>query len=123
MHAEVAVSTPLPAKPSRWLGGPPGILFYLATACACLFALDANRRGSLVGLLIVAPVWLVIAGVWLVRFVAAATDAGWRLPVAHWLRWLVIPMVMGSVFLVTRTGAVFDARLALSRGALDQMVA
>ena len=78
MHAEVAVSTPLRAKPSRWLAGPPGILFYLATACACLFALDANSRGSLVGLLIVAPVWLVIAGVWLVRFVAAATDAGWR---------------------------------------------
>jgi hypothetical protein len=63
----------------------------VTTAGAILLALDANSRGSLVGLLIVAPVWLVIAGVCLVRFVTAATSAGWRMPVAQWLRWLVIP--------------------------------
>jgi len=50
-----------------------------------------------------------------------ASRNGLRMPGAHWLRWLLVPVVMGSVFLITRTDTLFDARLALSRSAMDQM--
>ena len=102
---------------------PPGIPLYVATAFAILIAIDANSRSSFTGFLLTAAVWFVLACIWTIRFVAAAVAARSRprLPAAYWIRWLAIPIVMGSVFLVTRTEALFDARLALSRPALNQM--
>jgi hypothetical protein len=114
---------PVPARPSRWRVSPPGVLFYLATATAIVIALDASSRGSLGTYLIAAPIWFVIAAAWLVRFGMAAARTRLRMPTAHWTRWLMIPVAMGLAFLVTRTDVLFDTRLALSRGAMDQMAA
>lgn len=114
---------PGPAGPSRWRVGPPGKLFSLATAVAIVIAVEASSRASLVTNLIAAPVWLVIAGAWVMRFAVAASRTRLRMPIAHWTRWLVIPVAMGLVFFLARTDVLFDTRLALSRGAMDQMAA
>jgi hypothetical protein len=103
--------------------GPPGVLIYLATAAAIALAIDANSRGSFSLFLLVAPVWILLAGIWFVRFVGAASTKQLRSSVWHWARWLAIPIAMGLVFAVTRTGALFDTRLALSRDAMDQVAA
>lgn len=118
-----ADTAPLPAPASRWRVGPPGVLFYLATGVSILIALDANSRDSLGTLLLAAVLWLGVAGVWLGRFLVAAHRTGLRMPASHWVRWLVIPLVMALVFAVTRTEVVKDARLALSRDAMDAMAA
>jgi hypothetical protein len=112
---------PAPPAASRWSVGPPGGLFYLATAVAILIALDANSRDSLWMLLITAILWLGLAASWFARFLFAAHRTGLRLPAALWVRWLAIPLVLVLVLAVTRTGVVKDARLAMSRGAMDSM--
>lgn len=103
--------------------GPPGWLFGLATIFAILFAFDANSRDSLWMLMVTMTLWFGIACVWLGRFVVAAQRTGMRMPIRHWARWLVIPLVLLLAFGVTRTPLVKDARLALSRPAMDAMVA
>ena len=90
---------------------------------AIVIALDADSRDSFGALLIAVPIWFLLAGVWFVRFVVALGRDGSRMSVAHWARWLMIPIAMGLVFLLTRTDALFDARLSLSRGAMDVMAA
>jgi hypothetical protein len=119
-RATCAPSAPRPAAPLR-LAGPPGALFYLVVIVAILVAVDASTRKSLGMLLVGAPLWLVIAGVWFVRFVVALWDTRARMPVVQWARWLAIPLVLGLVFAAARTDALFRARFDLSRGALDAM--
>lgn len=116
-------STQLPLRSARRVIAPPGVLFYLATAIAIFLAIDANSRDSFSTFLLAAPIWLVLAGIWSIRFALAAAQARLRLPLAHWIRWLAIPIVMSLVVLVTRTDVLFDVRLELSRDAMDQMVA
>lgn len=103
--------------------GPPGVRFYVATLAAVLLALDATTSRSLDTFIIAAPIWLVIGIVWLLRFVPAASRARLRLPRPDWARWLVIPVLMGSVFAGSLTDLLYDARLTLSREALDTMAA
>jgi hypothetical protein len=117
----LAGPAPLPARRHRWRGGPPGILFYVATIAGAVLALDANSRGSLGALLLAVPLWLALAVVWLIRFVTAARRTRLRMSATDWFRWLAIPIVMGFVFLVTRTDAVVNARFDLSRGSMDQV--
>jgi hypothetical protein len=120
--AEVETAqTPLRA-PGR-VGPPPGFVFYVATAIAIVMGIDASSRDSFSTFLLAAPIWLILAGIWAIRFAAATAQSRLDLPIAHWVRWLIVPVVMGFVFFVTRTDALFDARLALSRGAMDQMAA
>jgi len=101
----------------------PGIVFYSVTLGALVLAVDANTRGSLDLLLVTAPIWLAIAIVWVLRLLLAGGRARWRLSAAEWARWLVIPLAMGGVFAITRTDALINARLDLSRGAMDAMAA
>jgi hypothetical protein len=103
--------------------GPPRVLFGVATTLAILMALDANSRQALVMLLIAAPLWLIVAATWLVGFLVVARRTRLRMSVADWARWVVIPVAMGLVFLLTRSHMLFDARLSLSRPALDEMAA
>jgi hypothetical protein len=103
--------------------GPPGLLFYLVVALAILIALDTNSRISLDGLLITAPFWLLLAGTWLLRFVAAVWTYRGRIPRGHWLRWLAVPALLGGVFVLTRYNVPYELRLAASRGAMDQVAA
>ena len=110
-------------RKSRTRVGPPGLLSILITAAAILLALDTNSRMSWTGFFLTALVWLVLAGAWFLRLIAAVASGGWRLPPTEWVRWLVIPAALAVVFAITRTDAVFDARFSLSRGALDAMAA
>lgn len=103
--------------------GPPGILFYLATVGALVLGVDANSRGAFSMAMLALGAWALVALVWLIRFLGAASSRRLRLPAVHWLRWLVIPVAMGIVFLWTQTDGPSDARLALSRGAMDQSAA
>jgi hypothetical protein len=96
-------------------------MFYVVTLGAILLALDTNSRASISGLLLTAPIWLLLAVIWLLRFGLAVRANRGRMSAAHWARWLVIPLALGLVFGITRTDAVKDARFDLSRGALDQM--
>jgi hypothetical protein len=112
---------PAPTPASRWAVGPPGALLYLAAGIAILIALDANSRMSLITFMIAGPIWLVIAAVWLGRFARTVSRIRGQMPLADQVRWLLIPAAMGLAFLVTRTDVVFQARLNLSRGALDEM--
>jgi hypothetical protein len=86
-----------------------------------VIALDANSRMSFITFMIAGPIWLVIAAVWVGRFAWTVSHIRGQMPVADQVRWLVIPVAMGLVFLVTRTDVVFQTRLNLSRGAMDQM--
>jgi hypothetical protein len=97
------------------------VWFYLVTLGAILIALDANSRSSFWLLLITAAIWLILATVWLIRFVVAIRVNRGHMSPAIWARWLVIPLALGLVFGITRTDAVKDSRFDLSRGALDQM--
>jgi hypothetical protein len=105
------------------LEGPPGVLFYLATVIAIVVALDANSRASLWMLFLAIPFWVGLAATWCLRFVAAAGIHRLRLTPRHWARWMVVPVVLGLVFALTRFDVPFDARLAASRGAMDQAAA
>lgn len=67
--------------------------------------------------------WAFVALVWLIRFLGAAWSKRLPFPATHWVRWLVIPVAMGLVFLWTRTDGPSGVRLALSRGAMDQAAA
>jgi hypothetical protein len=109
------------APGSRRIIGPPGLLFYIVTLGAILLALDANSRDSFWLFLLSAPIWLLLAAIWLFRFGLAVRANRGRMSAAHWARWLAIPLALGLVFGITRTDAVKDARFDLSRGALDQM--
>jgi hypothetical protein len=107
----------------RTFAGPPAVLFFLVVVAAILLALDTNSRDSLGGLLLSVPVWLLLAAVWLARFVWAISRTKGRMRASHWARWLAIPIALGLVFAVTRTDAVKQARFDLSRSALDEMAA
>lgn len=102
--------------------GPPGVLFYRATAIAIVVA-DANSRASLGLLLLALPIWVLLAAIWLLRFLDAAWTERLRLPLRHWVRWLAVPVVLGVVFVLTRYDVPFDVRLAASWGAMDQAAA
>ena len=115
---DAASSTSSPGR-SRWLG-PPGVLFYIATTVAVAVALDASSRHSLGMLAIAVVLWLAIALMWLVRFIS---HSRFRMSAAQWIRWLVIPAVMGMVFVAALSDSLFDTRFALSRSALDRMAA
>ena len=99
------------------------MVFYVATLAAIVLALDANSRSSFGLFLITAPIWLLLATIWLVRFVLAMGQTNGHINAAHWARWLAVPLALGLVFGVTRTLFVRDARFDLSRGPLDQMAA
>jgi hypothetical protein len=117
-------SATAPTTPKGYgMVGPPGILFYLATIAAIVLAVDANSRASFSTFLLVAPVWLVLAAIWIVRFVVAVSTKRLRPSIGQLARWLAIPVAMGLVFAVTRTDALFDARLSLSRAGMDQVAA
>ena len=119
-----ATASWLPSAISEWLRvGPPGVVFYAATFGAVLLALDANTRLSLGMLVVAAPIWFAMAGIWLMRFVVAGVRARWRLTGLAWARWLLIPMIMGTVFALTRTDLLVEARLGASRGAMNEMAA
>jgi hypothetical protein len=112
-----------PATGLRVVIGAPGRLFYLATFGAILLALYTNSAGSFLLLMLTAPIWLGLAVIWLVRFSWAVRGNRGRMSLASWAGWLAIPLALGLVFGVTRTDALIRARLAISRGALDQMAA
>lgn len=114
---------PAEVRTRRSRGGPPGVVSYLATAVAILIAVDASSRDSLWMFLIGAAVWVAIAVVWVTRFARAASRSELRRPLATWVRWMAIPLVMGIVFVIGLSGMLFDARFDMSRGALDQMAA
>jgi hypothetical protein len=103
--------------------GPPGVLFYLATAVAILIALDANSRASLKMLFFAFPIWVLLGATWTFWFVGLAWTRRLRFPVGHWVRWIGVPLALGLVFVLTRYNIPFDARLAASRGAMDQIAA
>jgi hypothetical protein len=103
--------------------GPPGLRFNLVTFGAILLALYTNSSGSLWLLFLTAPIWVVLAAIWLIRFLLAVRGNRGRMSTAHWARWLAIPLALGLVFGITRTDALIQARFDLSRGALDQMAA
>jgi hypothetical protein len=106
-----------------WSWGPPGIWLFLATAAAILLAVDANSLGALMESEIALAVSAFVAGVWLIRFVAAAWMRGLRLPISHWIRWLAIPIAFAVAVGLTRTSIPTDVRFAISRGAMDQAAA
>ena len=104
-------------------GGPPGIALWAGTAVAILLALDANSLESFSIAALALTVSTVVAGIWLIRFVAATRATGLRRPIRHWLRWLAIPLAFAVAVALTRTSIPSDVRFALSRGALDQAAA
>jgi len=123
MTATTQVAPPGRTLAALWRVGPPGLVFYALTLLAVLLALDANSRQSLSALLVVVPIWFGVAAAWTLRLILAGQRAGWRLAPVDWSRWLLIPLIMGAVFLVTRTDVLVEARLDLSRGAMDAMAA
>jgi hypothetical protein len=106
-----------------WAWSPPGRWLFLATACAVLLALDANSRESYSASIMALPVCLLVAGVWLVRFLHAAWSKRLDLPGAEWLRWLAIPAIFFVALRLTETTIPYDVRLTVSRGAMDQAAA
>ena len=112
-----------PAQIPEKAPGPPGLALTAFAVAAVLLALDGSSRRSLGVMLLSAPLWLGVAVVWLLRFLAAANAARWRFPVSVWARWAFIPVALGAVSIVAFTEVPFEARLALSRGAMDQMAA
>ncbi len=115
-----AVEMPNAVAPRKALG-PPGVLSYAAVVGAILLALDTISRESLGLLLVTVPIWLGLAGIWFVRLLMTLRETRGRMPAAHWVRWLAIPIALGMAFAVTRTDTLVQARFDLSRGALDSM--
>src|SRR5262245_31367432 len=113
----------MPVAAEHPLVGPPGVLFYIATIVAILLALDTNTRQSIDMLVLTIPIWLVVAGAWLFRFVMALFATRGRMSVAHWARWLAIPVALGLVVAVTRTDGPLRTRFDFSRGAFDELAA
>jgi hypothetical protein len=103
--------------------GPPGVLLISATCVSAIVVLDAASRPSLVRFAFGALIWLVIAAVWFGRFLLTVRRTRKRMPTRHWIRWLVVPVVLGLVAVSALSGAAFEARLALSRDAMDRLAA
>lgn len=106
-----------------WAWSPPGRWLFLATALAVLFALDASSRDSYSVWLTTWLVSLVVAVVWLFRFVHDLVTTRFAMPVGHWLRWLAIPLIFFVWSQVVQTDLPFDARLLVSRGPMDRAAA
>ncbi len=106
-----------------WVAGPPGWIFLAVAAIAIAFGLDANSRDSFDTAMLTVPVWFILAGTWTVRFLLMAWKTRLRRPVGQWIRWLVIPVALGTVFVLTSFEVPFDVRAALSRGAMNQAAA
>jgi hypothetical protein len=98
-------------------------LFFLGTAVAILAALDANSRASFGMILVAQMLWLVVAGIWVVRFLGAAWTRRLRFPITHWVRWLAVPAACGLVFVLMGLDVPYDVRLALSRDAMNEAAA
>lgn len=110
-------------RETHWAWEPPGIIFHCATALAVLAAFDANSRGAFLMAASTQMAWFLLAGIWLVRFVGAASTKRLRLPVLHWIRWMAVPLVLGVAFLLTQTSVPSDVRFSVSRGAMNQAAA
>lgn len=117
--ASPAITTSSEAR--RTVTPPPGLFFGLVTIAAILLGLAAHLNQSLMLLLVTIPVWLILAGSWLLRVAIAVLQSSGRMPAGHWARWLAVPVVMGLVFGLTQTTLLLDARFQASRGDLDAM--
>ena len=104
----------------RWLWGPPGISFYAATEVVAFVGLWVNSLDSFGGLLGTEMLWFLLAGAWIVRLVGAVISGRLTFDVRESVRWLGVPLILGAVFLLTRTSVPFDVRLSMSRDAMDQ---
>jgi hypothetical protein len=102
--------------------GPP-IPLFIATLVGVGLALDGSSRESLFTVLLAGVVSLGVLIVWLPRFLSAVGRARGRLTASKWAGWLAIPLLIGTVFAVSLTEGPSDARLSMSRGALDAMAA
>jgi hypothetical protein len=105
-----------------WLWKPPGVAFYVAAIIASLYAVWVSSVGS-VGTFALPMLWLPFCFLWLVRFVGALVVTAFDVRPTEWLRWIAVPVILGLAFLLTMSDVPFRARLALSRGAMDQVAA
>jgi hypothetical protein len=121
--APMRAPSSVPTVERPWWAGPPGIGLYGGTVVAILLALDANSIASFSIATLAFTLSTVVAGTWLIRFLAAALTTGLHMPVRHWLLWLAIPLAFAVSIGLTRTSIPTDVRLALSRGALEQAAA
>ena len=107
----------------RSLLRPPGTLFYIAVALAVVVAVWVSSLQDFGGALVTELLWGLLAAIWGVRLLGALITSRARFTAAEWARWLVVPLVFGLVFAWTLTEGPFEARLALSRAAMDRAAA
>jgi hypothetical protein len=123
-EVNVEVAVPAPADEPRaslvGLRRPPGILMIAATAVVVVLWIEASSRYSLMGMTFSLPVVGLIGLIWLIRFVAAGVKTRGRLSTRSWARWLLVPAVLVGAGVLTGFDVPFQARLALSRPAMDQ---
>jgi hypothetical protein len=68
-----------------------------------------------------AALWMILGAYWLVRLIAMLFAAGPRQVVSNWGRWAIPALIVLVAAALIWVGAPLHARLALSRGAMDEM--
>lgn len=121
--SRVALPRAAGRRPAFDLLGPPGILCWLGTGFASLTVLDASSRDSIDMTILAIPTLWFVAGCWLLRWLAAAWAARFRLAPILWLRWLAIPAFLGAAWMLAIGGVAADARYSASRTGMDQAAA
>jgi hypothetical protein len=122
--------SPEPAPASHWvaddrsiirsIAGPPGIVFFLATALAAVVALDAASGWAFLSLMAALAIWGVLGLIWVIRLFAALTQST-DPDLAGWIRWLGVPTIGFMVVAAGASGTATQVRFDLSRGAMDRL--
>lgn len=120
---EVAVPAPADAPKASLVGllGPPGILMIAATAVVVVLWIEASSRYSMIGGTLSLLVVGLIGLIWLIRFVAAGVKTRGRMSSRSWVCWLIVPALLIGAEVLTAFDVPFQARLALSRPAMDRV--
>lgn len=96
---------------------PPGILLVGTLAVLLLVILESASRLAEMLPVFVWPVVAVIGLVWLVRFTVALRHPGER-PGGSWIRWLLVPALVGATLALVTLDVPFRVRLELGRSAM-----
>ena len=99
---------------------PPGFLMIAATAVVVALWIEASSRYSMMSETFSLVGVGLIGLIWLIRFVAAAVTTRGRMSTGSWARWLFVPALIVGAGVLTEFDVPFQARLALSRPAMDQ---
>jgi len=115
---EAPVVSPVLLPAQAW--EPPGRWFYLSVLVLLLVVAEASSRASWMPFFIAGTIGIIVAALWLFRFVPTLVHRRLRLSGRGWLQWAGIPAILLGTWMLFVSGLAFEVRLALSRAGMEE---